>query len=475
MDRRWLIAAAAAVVIAGIALVVGLSGGDDKGDALDDALGYLPEDAPVAIAISTDLDSEAYQDLDVALQRFGVEGGVESSLGFFGGEEMFESLLGNDLVVGVPTGASVSEDGADPEFIAAIRVSDGDDVRSLLEDFGLEERDEIEGATVYGESEEDEEGEDFVETAIAVAVDDDTVIASESPAALEDALRQRAEDGRLTEETFEERLGDLPADGIVRAAGDVPSALESLGIEQVGTVPWIDSLESFGLSVSIDGRSLNVDSELRGEEVSEAELPLVPGPESPQVAPGEASIATLDQSQTLAFALDVAKAAAPQAALDAVIKRLETRLNGSVSALVDQFGSGLNAEIDRGSGEEPESVSRSEVKDPQAVGQALDALADQVPLLVSLQEGPAGDGLDAARFLVPALPLPEGGFYFEGSQVEPVSWRARPLPARSPRQSSRLRPRVPVRVLLRAARRGLRHRALPGGGARGRRAGADRP
>lgn len=129
--------------------------GGDSDSALDDALGYLPADAPAAVAISTDLESDSYAELDTALQRFGLEGGIDGALGDLtelGGGVSFEGdvrpLLGEDLVIGVS-----SFDGLelDEGFVAALPVADADAAQELLAGIdGFEETEEIDGATVYG-------------------------------------------------------------------------------------------------------------------------------------------------------------------------------------------------------------------------------------------------------------------------------------------------------------------------------------
>ena len=51
-----------ACLIALLALITAAGcGGDDAGSALDEALGHLPEDAPVVFVASTDLDSDQYR------------------------------------------------------------------------------------------------------------------------------------------------------------------------------------------------------------------------------------------------------------------------------------------------------------------------------------------------------------------------------------------------------------------------------
>lgn len=53
-------------------------GGTDS--PLGDALSYLPADAAVAVAVSSNLDSEAFSEVDAALQRFGVQGGIQRAI-----------------------------------------------------------------------------------------------------------------------------------------------------------------------------------------------------------------------------------------------------------------------------------------------------------------------------------------------------------------------------------------------------------
>lgn len=431
---------AALVAAGGCVLVLASCGGGGAESPLDDALGYLPADTPLAVAISTDLDSDAYQDLDLALQRFGVEGGLDApleDLGDYAGISFSRDvrpLLGNELVVGGESLATaLGEEGEDERVVAAIRVSDGDDARDLLGEVGLEEQDEVEGATVYGEAPPEEvpegvEPESIEATGPGIAVDGDMVIAAESRLGLEEALRQREEDDRLTEEAFLDRLGDLPSDGLVRASGDVPSALEALGVEQVSGVPWIEALQSFGMVADVSDRTLTVDAAVTGEKVSEQDLPLAAGPDSPAVLENRPSVATRDQAQTLDFALEVVKASVPQAAFEEVTGRLEKQLDGSISSLASQFGEGLVAEIEVGKGEErqleqDQSVSRTELRDPVAVSKAVGALRGEVQRLAQFAQegGPVAEALDAARFVIPALPLPEEGFFPASSKVKPVS------------------------------------------------------
>jgi uncharacterized protein DUF3352 len=413
-----------AVVAAGAILAFGSCGGDSE-DPLDQALGVLPANAPVAVAISTNLDSGPYEDVDAALQRFGVEGGLDGSLEQLGGggegisfARDVRPLLGNDLVVGIPSSpGGLGEAASVSPVVAAVRVSDGDAVRELLSDAGLEEIDQVEGTSVYGLSPPEGAPEGAPPEGPGVAVDGDLVIAAESNRGVEQALAQRGEDDRLTEALFSDRLGGLPDGGIVRAAGDVPRVLESLGIEQTVAVPWVKSLRSYGLTVNVEGRTLNLDAALSGEEVAGNDLPLDPGSRSPRVLKKRPTVATRDQAQSVEFALAVVRAAVPQTAFEEVTNRLQRNLGGGVSSLIDQFGEGLVARLPGDT-----TVTRSVVEDPAAVAKALEGLHDEVPLLARLgnSSSSAGQALEAARYAIPALPVPDPASFPPGSKVHDV-------------------------------------------------------
>jgi Protein of unknown function (DUF3352) len=414
-------------VVAALCAVLAFgSCGKDSKDPLAEALGVLPADAPLAVAVSTDFDSDPYRDVDAALQRFGVEGGLDGSLEQLGGAGAGISfardvrpLLGNDLVVGVPSspGGLGEGEGVSP-VVAAVRVSDGDAVRELLTDAGLEEIDQVEGASVYGLAPPEGAPEGAPPEGPGVAVDGDLVVAAESNRGLEQALAQRGEDDRLTEALFSDRLGGLPDGGIVRVAGDVPSVLESLGIEQTVAVPWVKSLRSYGLTVNVEGRTLRVDAALSGEEVAGNDLPLDPGPRSPRVLKERPTVATRDQAQSVEFALAVVRSAVPQAAFDEVTNRLQQHLSGSVSSLIDQFGEGLVARLPGDT-----TVTRSVVEDPATIAKALKSLHDEVPLLARLgnSSSSAGQALEAARYAIPALPVPDPESFPPGSKVHAVA------------------------------------------------------
>lgn len=399
--------------------------GGDEGGPLDSALGYLPSDSALAVAVSTDLDSAAYSNLDSALQRFGLEGGVEAALedwvtpdGISFSTDV-RPLLGNELVIGIPPATSLMDEEIG-RWVISLQVSDAEQFKELLDGIAsLTVEEERNGATVYApalparahgtEDDVDPQGP-------RIAVDDDVLVAADSRGGMDEALSQRGRDDRLTEEVFLERLGDLPEEGIVRAAGDAQSAIEVLGVEQTGSLPWIAALRSFGAVVGIGGRTLTFDAGLTTGEVSERDLPLAAGEESPHVLGERPAFANLDQSQTLGFAIEVLRASVPLAAYQEVTKRLDKRFDGDLVGVLDEFGEGILVQRDDGS-----TVSRTQVGNPEAIAEALRALHDDVSALVEVAStGPAGDALEAARLLIPALPLPDDYFFAPDTKVKRV-------------------------------------------------------
>lgn len=424
MRARPRAAYGAIAIVAAIAF--GSCGEEDSGSPLDEALGYLPADAAVAIAISTDLESEQYQNLDNALQRFGVVGGLDTAVGgaleysdvSFSSE--IEPLLGDELVVGlsdVPSGLIVPEgESSNLAFTAAMRTADGAAVEELLTGPGeLKVIEEVAGATVYGY--EGEEGS----PAPQVAVEGDVVVVAESAAGVAAALERTDAGEGLDEEAFEERLGDLPEDALVRASADAQTLLDAAGADVATSVPWIGALESFGLSASIGEQAASLELLATTSEVSEEELPIAAGSQGPSLLADGISVANLDQAQTIRFLLDAIEASVPSAAFEEVAGDIADQAGTELPELASAFGEGVRGE--RASGG---TFSRTEVSDPGAVAGALSALKDEVPRLQELAQGggSAEAAAAAALVLIPALPVSADATFEPGTKVEEVPGEA---------------------------------------------------
>src|SRR5918992_5476906 len=69
LRRRMRILASALTALCCIVAVAGC-GAEEAGGPLDEALRYLPADAPFAVAIDTDLEDDQYRSLDRIVKRF---------------------------------------------------------------------------------------------------------------------------------------------------------------------------------------------------------------------------------------------------------------------------------------------------------------------------------------------------------------------------------------------------------------------
>ena len=99
-----------ALPLIAVLAIAGCGGGEssDSGDSpLDNALGYLPEDAPLVISIDTDVEGGQFKAIGKIIDKFPFANQVEGQLkervegtGGFDYEKDLKPLLGNEFVVG---------------------------------------------------------------------------------------------------------------------------------------------------------------------------------------------------------------------------------------------------------------------------------------------------------------------------------------------------------------------------------------
>ena len=117
-------------------------GSDEAGGPLDGSLGYLPKDAPFAVAVDTDVDGDQYQALNALFQKFPLGDAdqgdraaatlAKEATGVDLQKDVVP-LLGNPFVVGAADAASFLGGSDGNGFVAAIEVSDEDKLGDLLE------------------------------------------------------------------------------------------------------------------------------------------------------------------------------------------------------------------------------------------------------------------------------------------------------------------------------------------------------
>ena len=374
--RRLLATAAAATAL--LAFPAGC--GDDADSPLDEALGYLPKDAVFVLAVSTDFEGDDYDQLRGLLDRF-PQGGQAGSLlrnqfeqsGNVDYEDDVKPVLGNDLVLGVPTAEDFQGD--DEGFVMALEARDGD----KAEEFVKRDADEVgekNGANIY----ESESGGTFT------ALKDDTIVLSSKREMVEQALETRDGDDRLREDDLDDAFGDLPDDALLRLYGDAQRLIEdSPGTEEARGSKWVSSLRKFAITADAVDDGVEVQFRLETEGLSEEDLPIATGEESPGVVAreNEVSFALRDVTQSIKFgevtgqAIDATQFGQYQAAKSLIGSRLGINVDEDVYG---QFEGDTSVSVSL----DGKFASRSELRDAAAFETTLAKIADEPDLLARL-------------------------------------------------------------------------------------------
>jgi uncharacterized protein DUF3352 len=373
---------ALAPVICVLALIiVGCGGSDDESASpLDNALGFLPEDAPFVVAFDTDVEGDQYRAVGEIAERFQfgrqaldqLREQLEQEQGGISYEDDVKPLLGNPFVVGGTDARSFTQEGDTEEFVGAVEAKDGDKLKEVIEKGDAKEEGEQNGATIY----EDEDGD-------AYAIKDDTLVVAGSRKVLDAALEQREADGRLEEDAFEEALDGLPENALMRAYFDVEGLLKAdPETADARKVKWVQSLRTFGLTASAKSDSVDFQFDLKtdGADLSEEDLPIAGGDEAPEVVQrkGEINIGLRDPSQIVAFAESAGQAIDPSGFGDygAAKEQLEQRLDVSID---DDIVGQLKGDVSVNMTVDGKYGVRAELEDPDAFRQTLEKVGDLLP------------------------------------------------------------------------------------------------
>ena len=384
-------------------------GSDDAAGPLDGTLSYLPDDAPFAVAVDTNVDGDQYQALNALFDKFPLGDAVrEIVLRTLAKEATgvdlqkdVVPLLGNPFVVGAADASSFLSGTDGDGFVAAIQVSDEDKLNSLLESTDATEKGEQSGAKIY-----DASGTQF-------AVDGDTVVFAGSRKLLDEALARHDGDDTLDEDTFNSNLEDVGDDGIAQGYVNVQSLLAgSEGARDARKVKWVGAIEGIGLNASVEDDAIAIDFKIRTDPsgLTEEDLPIAAGPEAPPVVerPGEIGVGVRDLGQIVSFVETVAQAVAPSGYGDyaAAKTQIEARLDVDVEKdILDQLSGDISASISL----DGKFGVRVEPKDPAAFERTLGKIAPALPTLAE------GLGLDDVTLVRPkagedfyALATPDG-------------------------------------------------------------------
>jgi len=383
-------------------LAVGGCGGGSAGDAaspLDNALGYLPKDAPLVASIDTDVEGSQFDAIGKIIDKFpfgdSVKDAVKEIVEDQGGDyKDIEPLLGNEFVVGATDVNSLT--GSDnSDFIGAVQAKDEAKLEKAVKADKAKKDGEKNGAQLY----KDDDGDSF-------AIKDDVLVVAGSKKLLESALEQREGDDRLTEDTFDEATEDLPKDALLRVGGDLQKLLASdPDTKEARRVKWVNALRTFGVTVSFENDEANVGFRLNTDsgQLTEKDLPIAAGSGSPSVVDraGEIAAGVKDPTQIIDFAEDAAQAIDPGGFGDyAQAKRtIEEQLDLDIEKdLLDQLEGDLSISFAANG----KYGARAQVKDPEAFERTLAKLGKVLP---DVAESAVGESVGYAK------PKSGGDFY----------------------------------------------------------------
>ncbi len=384
-------------LVLGTLLIAGCGGGgggEDASSPLDNALGYLPSDAPFVVAIETDTEGDQFTAAGDIVDRFPfadrvkdeLEKSIEDRAGDF---ERLQKALGNEFVVGSTDAKSFVDvpSGEDTRFVGAIEAADKDSLDELLKEEKLEEDGESSGAKLY----KDDSGDSF-------AVDGDVLVVAGSKKELEAALETRDGGDRLTEEDFDAGTRDVPRDALLRVYLDIGTLLRAGGdAGDALKVKWVRAVRSAGIALAVESDRVIVDFDVDTdpEGLTEADLPIASGAAAPQVLDrdGEIGLALRDPAQLLEFAQRTAKTVDPGGfgTFEAGKAQIERRLKIDID---DDLLAQLDGDLSVSIALDGKFGARAELKDPARFERTLDEVAEILPSLV---EGATGEEVGFAR------------------------------------------------------------------------------
>ena len=390
--------------VLGILLIAGCGGsssGSDAESSLDNALGYLPADAPFVVSIDTDTKGEQYRAARGILDRFAfgdqIEKAITDELDEDGDFERIEDALGNEFVVGsTDVRAFVNvPSGEDRSFVGAIQASSEDAIDKLLKEEKAEEDGEASGAKLY----KDDSGDSF-------AVEGDVLVVAGSKKELERALELRDGDDRMTEEDFDAGTEGVPQDALLRVYLDIGALLRSGGeAKQALKSKWVEALRTGGIALAFEQDKVAIDFDVKTdpEGLTDADVPIATGATSPQVLErdGEIGVALRDLAHVLRFARATAKSidADGSANFDNSIAQIEAQLDVDLEKdLLSQLGDDVAVTV----GLDGKFGARAQLDDPAKVERTLTKLST---VLSRLAEGATDERVGFAK------PKPGEDFY----------------------------------------------------------------
>jgi hypothetical protein len=371
----------------GLLVLFGCGGGSssDADSPLDNALGYLPKDAPLVAAIDTDVEGDQFDSINKIVDKFpfgdSVKNSVKQIVEDEGGDyAKIKPLLGNEFVVGATNVQSLTDDSDSEDFIAAVQSKDKDKLEEAVKAEKAQKEGEKFGATLY----KDDDGSTF-------AIEDDVLIVAGSKSLLEKALQQREADNRLTEDIFDKTTEGLPKTALIRVGGDLEKFLaDDPSTAEARKVKWVDALRTFGVTVSFENDEVNLGFRLNTDSsgLTDKDLPFAAGDASPSIVnrPNELVAGIKDPTQIIDFAEQAGQAIDPSGFGNyATAKRtIEKQLDLNIE---DDLLSQLEGDLSITFAINGKFGARAKVKDPEAFDKTLAKLGKVLPDVVESAVG----------------------------------------------------------------------------------------
>jgi hypothetical protein len=282
-------------------------GSKSSGSSLDTALGYVPKDAALVIAIDTNPDGGQWQQVDHLIGRFPFGGQFKqqvksafNSRANVDYDKDVKPLLGNDMVLAI-TGRSTPQ--TQTPYVFAWKLKDEAAARRLIQ-ATTEKSGTIDGLDVYGRP----------PTNFAVIKDGTLVVADTMPA-LQAALKRSGGGDHMTESDFRGALGDLKDDSLVRMTGNFQALLTGPQAVAARKVKWLSALRTFAVTLRAESDGIEYafkfDTDSGG--LTSKDLPLASGSAAPPVVKraGELGFAVRDPAQIVSFAQQAASVVNP--------------------------------------------------------------------------------------------------------------------------------------------------------------------
>ncbi len=356
----------------------GCGGGSDSGDALDNALGYVPADSPFVAVIDTDVEGKQAKSIEKIVDRFPFSGQVKGQLkqGFSQADLDFEKdvkpALGNEFVIAALDAESFTADDTEARVVGALQSKDKDSLQKLLETGETKEIGETNGAKLYSTSGGD-----------VIGLEDDTLLFANSREDIEAAIERHDGDGHMTTDRFEQAFEGLPEDALVRTFFNVKELLDTdPDTEDARKVEYVSAMRDLGLTASFTDDAIDLDFRLatEGDSLQDTDLPFASGEESPPVidADGEIGFGLRDPARIFSFGETAGQAINPAGfgQYETGKRALERRLDVSIE---DDVLAQLKGDVSATSSIDGKFGLRSALTDAPAFERTLGKIARELP------------------------------------------------------------------------------------------------